>query len=139
MAWIVTFEQSMVPSSGSVTWTLKATLSPKLKNPPLGGAVDGQGRHRVAGRDDHARGGRICPPSPWTVSTAVSEVASGRRCGSGWARVDVVAVAEVPREAQRQGCPGSLEPADEKFTASGADPLVRLAFATAIGWAPPLR
>ena len=36
---MVTFEQSIVPSSGSVTVTAKFTLSPKEKRPPAGGAV----------------------------------------------------------------------------------------------------
>ncbi len=39
MAWTVTCEQSIVPSSGSLTVTAKFTLSPQSNNPPPGGAV----------------------------------------------------------------------------------------------------
>ncbi len=35
----VTFEQSIVPSSGSVTVTLNGTWSPKPKTPPLAGVT----------------------------------------------------------------------------------------------------
>ena len=53
--WTWTFEQSIVPSSGSVTVTVYLTWSPNSKKPPFGGSVMVTVGRGVADRDRHVR------------------------------------------------------------------------------------
>ncbi len=70
MAWIFTFAQSIVPSSGSVTVTVNFTWSPNSNRPPSGGRLIftvGAVLPTTIGTFAVA----VLPPSSFTVSTAV--------------------------------------------------------------------
>ena len=96
-----TREQSIGPSSGSVTVTENAIRSPKAKSPAVDRRRDGHGRRGVADRDGRVGRRRSCR---WSRSPSAGRCTDpGGGVGEGRVRLDRVdrAVAvEVPGEAR---------------------------------------